>query len=90
MADNHTIMLSVIYGMITFFVTLIILFPVYFIFGLFTGVYGICAFAPEWWAIIYWKLYILIPIVAVIAGITVGRGVDRNSQEQLSKIDFCE
>ena len=40
----------------------------YLTLGFLTGVFGICATAPEWWSITYSKLAFLIPIAAIGVG----------------------
>lgn len=60
-----------VYGIVTFGLVGFSLFLVYPLLGIFTGVYGICAFAPKWWEDIYERPFILVPLLATVSGVIV-------------------
>ena len=71
------------YGIGTFFSVTTIFYAVYFPLGLFTGIFGMCAVAPDWWIEIYNELFWLIPLIGIISASAVIFWLNRKSLEQI-------
>lgn len=80
MEHDRTIMNAVVRGIATFIAAIAGLFFVYFILGFVTGIFGMCATASEQWENVYWKLRILIPVIAVAVGIVADKQTIKNSR----------
>ena len=82
MQQARTITIPIVAGVAAIFGSAIVLFLFYFVLGLLTGVFGMCAIAPEWWQGIYFKLFFAIPIIAVVIGVFNGRRIYENQKFQ--------
>ena len=82
MEHDRTIMNAVLSGIAVFVAAIAALSFIYFVLGFISGIFGMCATASQEWENIYWKLYFLIPIIAVTVGIVVGKRTYKSSQFQ--------
>jgi hypothetical protein len=81
--SGFKIMTAVILGIMIAFAATSVLVVIYFILGMFTGIYGMCVTAPDWWQEIYSNLLYTIPGLSVIAGISIAIKIYKDSQESL-------
>lgn len=76
-------MTAAILGIMTAFAATNLLAVIYFVLGMFTGIYGMCVTAPDWWQKIYTKLLYVIPGLSVFAGVSMAIKIYKDSQERL-------
>lgn len=87
MVSNTTKIESLLIGIFTIIGTTLVFAFAYLVIGMFTGVIGgMCSFAPEWWENLYFRLFILIPILGVTAGVIVAFRHNKISNENSIKL----